>query len=363
MKPDDEITAWVLGCFTTLRRSQQKTLGVLVEAAVRVHHVTLAALGRRMRGPARAKHRIKRVDRFLGNDRVEPAEAMAGVARRLLRKRSKPVVVLLDWVDIRQFMVLVAAVSLRGRALPLVWAAYEKWEFFRSQNALEEGLVAALRVVLGPTRRAVVVADRGFGRVSFARHLRQHGFHYVLRVKGKVWIDCPGYWGRLDRLGLQPGQQRRETSVLYGKQHRFATTLALRWEPGTREPWLLMTDLGCGLDAVMSLYRQRMRIEELFRDQKNVRNGWALRQTQIRRKERLERLLLVLAVAYVVLFACGLLMASRRDGRDWSSSRKVGRSSLWTVGRLLLPHVRFSFARAVAALVAALGHEEVLNWG
>ena len=45
MKPDDEITAWVLSCFTTLRRSQQKTLGALVEAAVRVHHVTLAAPG------------------------------------------------------------------------------------------------------------------------------------------------------------------------------------------------------------------------------------------------------------------------------------------------------------------------------
>jgi hypothetical protein len=334
-----------------------------VGAAVRVHHVTLAALGRAMQGPARAKHRIKRVDRFLGNTRIETADAMAGVARRLLGKRQKPAVVLLDWVDIRQFMVLVAALSLRGRALPLVWASYEKWEFFRSQNQLEEGLVTMLRAVLGPSRRAVVVADRSFGRVSFARHLRRHGFHYVLRVKGKVWIDSPGYWGRLDRLGLRPGQERWEPQVRYGKQHRFATALAMRWEKGTREPWRLITDLGRGVDAVMALYRQRMRIEELFRDQKNVRNGWALRQTQIRRKERLERLLLVLAVAYVVLFAFGLLVTSRRDGRDWSSARKAGRSSLWTIARLLIHRTRLSLARALVALAAELHREGVLNWG
>jgi hypothetical protein len=363
MKQTEAVCEWVASCFSTLRRSQQKTLGALVGAAVVVHHVTLAALGRAMLGRAKAKHRIKRVDRFLGNERIETADAMAGVAARLLSRRRKPVVVLLDWGDIRQFMVLVAAVSLRGRALPLVWASYEKWEFFRSQNQLEEGLVSMLRTVLPPGVTGIVVADRGFGRVSFARHLQAQGFHYVLRVKGKVWIDLPEHWGRLESLGLREGDSRWEPSVRYGKQHRFETALATRWEAGSKEPWYLITDVPAGLDAVMALYRQRMRIEELFRDQKNVRNGWALRQIQIRRKERLERLLLVLAVAYAILVAYGLLLESRRDARDWSSARRKGRCSLWTIARLLIDRTRASFDRAIAKLVATLRDQEAPNWG
>ena len=45
--------------------------------------------------------------------------------------------------------------------------------------------------------------------------------------------------------------------------------------------------------AAAAAYERRMRIEELFRDQKNVRNGWALRQVEIGKTDRLERLLLI----------------------------------------------------------------------
>jgi predicted lysophospholipase L1 biosynthesis ABC-type transport system permease subunit len=44
-----------------------------------------------------------------------------------------------------------------------------------------------------------------------------------------------------------------------------------------------------------------MQVEELFRDQKNRRNGWALRNTRFRHVDRFDRFLLILALAYLLL--------------------------------------------------------------
>src|SRR5436305_13342952 len=89
-----DVIAWVLSVTAALRLSQSKTLSVLVAAAMATARVSLAELGRRLTGPAAAKHRIKRTWRFTANERIEVATAMRGVVRRLLkRRRKRPLVV------------------------------------------------------------------------------------------------------------------------------------------------------------------------------------------------------------------------------------------------------------------------------
>ncbi len=46
----------------------------------------------------------------------------------------------------------------------------------------------------------------------------------------------------------------------------------------------------------MEVFKRRMSIKELFRDEKNIRYGWGLRQLKIGTAGRLERLLLVSGV-------------------------------------------------------------------
>lgn len=57
------------------------------------------------------------------------------------------------------------------------------------------------------------------------------------------------------------------------------------------ESWSLMTDLDDSVEKLTDQYGRRMTIEELFREEKNPRHGWALRNTLITRRERLDRLL------------------------------------------------------------------------
>ena len=92
-------------------------------------------------------------------------------------------------------------------------------------------------------------------------------------------------------------------SVDYRSKNNPVTQhIAVRWVHGLPqkrdECWFLMSSLPAGAKNLTHLYGQRMTIEELFRDHKNKRNGWSLRDTQITKPDRIDRLLLILALAY-----------------------------------------------------------------
>jgi hypothetical protein len=58
-----------------------------------------------------------------------------------------------------------------------------------------------------------------------------------------------------------------------------------------------MTDLKGSALQLTALYAKRMTVEELFRDGKSRRNGFALRLTQVKEARRPDRLLLIVALA------------------------------------------------------------------
>lgn len=105
------------------------------------------------------------------------------------------------------------------------------------------------------------------------------------------------------------------------------------------EPWFLMTNLHHVKTSYLTrLYALRMTIEEYFRDAKSRRNRFALRLTLIRDPERLARLFLVLALAYLVLLAVGLYALRHGHPCRWCSNNRPGECSLFTIGRFMIRH-------------------------
>ncbi len=111
---------------------------------------------------------------------------MAGVIRRLLRKRTKVLLVALDWTDVRGFHTLLAGAVLKGRAIPLLWASYTQGQLHRSQNAFEESLLRLLVTMLPGGVKVVVLADRGFGRAELAKTCHELKLRYLIRIKPDV---------------------------------------------------------------------------------------------------------------------------------------------------------------------------------
>jgi hypothetical protein len=362
-----EVLVWVSHCSGSLRGSQQKTIAAAVWAVLHVSYVSIAGIGRSLgvRTGVAAKHAIKRVDRLLSNHRFEPTEGMAG-AIPWLSGPSKQLWVSLDWVKVRDFDVLVLAGWFRARAQPLLWHVTRWVDLRKSQNNLEYGLLQQLRAYVPPDVAVTVLADRGFGRAELARLCQGLSFHYVVRIQPSAHVTHERYAGRLRSLPLHPGQQILLRNARYRQAKPVTQSVAVYWHPGEDEPWYLMTDLPRLRPKTLArFYGRRMTIEEYFRDLKSRRQGWGLRMIQIRRPERLARLLLVLAIAYLILLALGRYARVHYPPREYASNNRPNECSYFLLAHWLLdlgkvPPLRQALRELRHDLTAELKEQ---NWG
>ena len=93
--------------------------------------------------------------------------------------------------------------------------------------------------------------------------------------------------------------------MAFTQKHAVAgLNLAMYWAPTAAEPWyLITTEPTCKLACAR--YQKRFRIEEMFKDFKNNGRGFGLELTGVRHADRLERLLLALALVYTWLLLWG----------------------------------------------------------
>lgn len=362
----DAVIGWVLTVAAELRLSQAKTLADLVEAATRTGRATLSAIGRCLAGDTTAKSRIQRTWRFCDNDHVHAADVMPRVIRRLTNKRKEPLLVALDWTDIGPFHTLMAAAVMRGRAVPLLWASYTDGQLHKSRNSFEEGLLRLLATMLPAGVKVILLADRGFGRTELARTCEGLKFGYLIRIKPDVRVTHPSYTGRLDDYPVKKGIWRVLAGAEYRSDRAVVLNVVIRWKKGLPkgrdEPWFLMTNLGGSAVALTELFARRMAIEELFRDGKDGRYGLGLGQTQVETTARLDRLILIVALALILLIGLGLVARGRFRPSAWCGSNDPCECSDVTVGRrmwhLICEPPELLLNEVVRATLLSVG-----NWG
>lgn len=330
------ILRWTHQNVKTLRRSQRTTLGYLVAGLIRSGRAGVAAIGRGVPGRAYGKHKIKRVDRFLGNARVD----LAALSRVLLSWAAcgdGQLVLALDWTDLpgSSKKMLSLAVPTRGRALPVHCRVVDERRMHKSQNWLEEGLLVELKTLVPFRTRVVIVADRGFGRARLMQRCRALGVSFVLRVEGRAMFRHRGTRQAVNRVPLRRGQTVQFRDVSYRDEQPVPAHLVLTWRRRMKEPWYLATDLDLQAAQVIGLYGRRMQIEESFRDVKSVRWGFKLRHVRLSECRRYERLMMVVALATLFLLSVGARAERDRRHRRWMANTSRRRTLSWLMlGRM-----------------------------
>lgn len=123
---------------------------------------------RALPGPAKFKHRIKRVDRLLGNPRLWS------------ECQGKRIVVLVDWTYVNNTeAALVASIPMLGRA-QIIYAQVHGQKRV-GNRAVQRGFLEHLRQVLPTGRQSTTVTDAGFGR-SWFDDVSACGLHFVGRL-------------------------------------------------------------------------------------------------------------------------------------------------------------------------------------
>jgi hypothetical protein len=363
------VRAAVTAALPSLLPTQAANLALLVSALLAKRTLCLSELARAYPTPAARRvpapkhdllHRLKRLWRFLGNERVDAlAVQCAAIPHAVARLGGGGRLGLaVDWTMFdatlpsgrrMRYQVLRIAVPCRGRAVPLLQLAYDRDRLpaDRSQNQLEEDALWAVVAALPPGVRPVVLADRGFARATFLAALGQRGLDYVVRIdKGTCLTEPGGRRWKLGEEGLRPGQVRWAPGVRYGLHHGrprdLELNVALCWrvakcrarrEP-PQEPWYLATSLGTAGRAV-AWYWRRGWIEQSFKDAKS---RFGLARARVGCPERLARLLaaLTLALAWLTLAA---LPAALPPGWHAHVAQR-GRASLVALALALLDERR-----------------------
>lgn len=142
--------------------------------------------------------------------------------------------------------------------------------------------------------------------------------------------------------------------------------MVVRWKKGLPkrrdECWFLMSDLDQSAYRLSELYAKRMTIEEFFRDGKSRRNGFALRNTQIKHADNFDRFLLILVLAYILLVGLGLVARQRLSPAAWCSCNRQRECSDFTIGQRMLTHLQVPPPQVFAALIDNLLLVSP-NWG
>lgn len=341
-----------------------EVIGVVLRGAP----LALTSLGRGVRGTAYTKHKIKRVDRLLGNARLnaERSAIYAALMQWMLAAERRPVIVV-DWSDLtsdRRWQLLRATLPTQGRGLTLYEEVHPLRRF--ANPRVHRRFLKRLRELLPAHCAPIIVTDAGF-RAPWFRLVESLGWQFVGRVRNRDfvrptdstdWCPCKTLYAHARTRPQALGQfalvryRPIDCALWVIKQrprHRVRRTRlgnparskqSLKFAAREREPWLLASSLSLGPSPaaqIVAWYKLRMHIEENLRDTKSTRYGFGLDQSLTRRPERLAILLLIAALATFMCWLIGLHTIARAEHYRLQSNSVRHRSvlSVITIGRLV----------------------------
>ena len=378
MRASDILRQLCVAVVGRVHAARRRLMLAAVDSLLRGNRVTLTALGRGLDSGASPKHRIKAIDRFVGNHRThaDVPRWYAAITRRLLRGLSRPVI-LLDWTQtIGPFHALVAAVAFSGRAIPIYAEVHPEARY--GNRDVQERFLAALAAMLPARMRPIIVADAGF-RTPFFYAVLARNWDFVIRLRGKGrltrWVGRRNLRLRYEEAFASATDKPSDLGewIPYSANctayphHRVVLATKPPAADGRRrktfyarrsvEPWLLATTLRhATAGTIVELYALRMQIELTFRDAKNGNLGWGLEHSRSRSAERQGVLLLIVCLALVVTLLVGARAEKDGHARRYQAntvrSRRV--QSLHRLGTYILASLT---ARIAVALVIQERHQ------
>lgn len=314
-----------------------RRLATLVEAVascVSGPALSLTDIGRRFAGTALLRHKIKRADRLLGNRRLQnDARGIYGALCRITLTRIAAPVILIDWSDLKadqSLHLLRASLPVGGRALTLYEEVHPQKKL--ANRTVQHRFLQRLSQLLPAGAAPIIVADSGF-KVPFYREVERLGWRWVGRVRGRDfvrlkrrWASCQtifrratatptalgeGEWVRSNPLRALFVLVRQANKGRRGKNangRRSRSKKSQQAARGAREPWLLVASTRFADKPprhLVTLYRQRMQIEEAFRDMKSQHFGEGLERSRSSGVGRFTVLVLIASLAAFLLWLLG----------------------------------------------------------
>ncbi len=371
MQVDKFLHKFIDKALPDVHKYRRQSLMCSVDSLLGRSKLTLTDLARNMRGNALVKHKIKRVDRLLGNNKIneEKFYIYKQIANNILKNLSETVIIV-DWSGCcsQQRWILQASLAMSGRSIPIYQEIHPLSKI--SNRQVEKDFLFKLYNIVPKNIKVVVVTDAGF-KTPWFMSVKALGWDYVGRLRSRIQFsfDSVTWHKTTDFNGIASEKAKFMGCAELGKLNRIMKSNIysykseykgrkkkrrkyyndgypdknIKYGKSNREPWILATSLpgdSTFAKKVINIYRSRMQIEQNFRDLKNQRWGFGLRDSKTENIQRLEVLLIIGFITSIILWLIGLVAEKNNlhYGFQANTRRNIRTISLFNLGLQILKH-------------------------
>ena len=285
------------------RKTQREKLALLVATMLDVRSANLMDLAASL--PRSAEQLVMRyqwIKRFLANDLVDSDTVMAPFGREMLERlsaRGETPVLMIDQTQATPLhQVVMVAVRVGGRALPLAWRVRQTQGpigFGEQREALE-----AVLALLPEGTRPVLMGDRFYGSPDLIAWCRAQDWDWRLRLKQNLLVFQDGGETTLADCFAHGDHMLTDVELT---TKRVRTNIAMVHEPGHPEPWIIALSDAPTVHRAFD-YGLRWGIEAMVSDFKS--RGFGIEDSHIRIPKRLDHLVLIMTIALYWAVSTGM---------------------------------------------------------
>ena len=305
--------------------ARQINLSLMITGIVRSRSVQQRKIAGEVPFAAQVTSLMQRQRRFLMNRHVDVdayyRPFITPFVQARCQKQAVPLIIDSNPAG-RYCQMLMTSIGYHGRALPLSWETRKGQKGHFPAEAHDRVLDRTAQL-LPEEALVVLVGDGEFGYPARAADARRRGWDVVLRTGEDdiIWIEGEAHALREFRVG--PGESLWLEDVLWTHERWGPVNVLVTWNEGEKSSMYLVTSFPLPEETAY-WYRYRFWTEPLFRDDKSM--GSHLHLSHLRHPERMSRLLLVVALAYLWIMYLGTLallgglqrLVDRSDRRDCS---------------------------------------------
>jgi hypothetical protein len=279
----------------TVRKAQR-----IVEGIWKARSCRISEIARAMSGQEQANYKC--IQRFLADTSLgsvllrlyaQEAPFVIGDPTEMPRPQARKTeyVGTLKDGESQGYWLLLLATPYHGRALPCHFVSYSSTILgaeASSRNRYHFQAFAELKQLLG---ERPLVLDREFSYLELMQALVKEELKFVIRLRaGAAFYDPEG---KAVALSVKKGETRTLNKVFY--MGKVFVNLVGQWQEGLNEPLWILTNLPA--EQGLSIYLQRMKIEESFRDLKSL---LGFDKMMHKKRQWMEQMVALALIAYAI---------------------------------------------------------------
>lgn len=327
--------------------------------------LTISSLGQNKNGRAHVKHKIKSVDRLVGNKKLH--KEISIIYKEFFKSIilcTQELFILVDWSGCcgHESHMLRASIIHNGRSISIYNEIHPQKKL--GNKHVHDKFLTALKKMIPADKKVIIITDSGFLTPWFSQVLKL-GWHYIGRLPGYLMIKQDKKdWEKVSNIqckrknhikSLEKATLGKESKTpvigniytYHGKSKKRKEKSKFpdqnkRFQNQNKSPWVLATSLSpenySGL-FIKNKYKNRMQIEQNFRDEKSPRFGFGWRLGRTKCLKRIAVLCLLAHIAEFFLLAVGTMAEQLGLHKIFQVNTKKKRVlSLVTLAKQMLKH-------------------------